>query len=66
MCFPRLDAASGRLVDLKLVPLKIARFQLHRAPREDAVWLSDILDRQSAKFGTHVSLNDGNSLAIRR
>jgi poly-gamma-glutamate capsule biosynthesis protein CapA/YwtB (metallophosphatase superfamily) len=65
MYFPRLDAASGMLVDLKLVPLKIARFQLHRAPREDAVWLSGILDRESAKFGSHVSLNDDNSLAVR-
>jgi poly-gamma-glutamate capsule biosynthesis protein CapA/YwtB (metallophosphatase superfamily) len=65
MYFPRLDAASGKLVDLKLVPLKIARFQLHRAPRMDALWLSAILDRESAKFGAHVSLNGDNSLAVR-
>jgi poly-gamma-glutamate synthesis protein (capsule biosynthesis protein) len=54
MYFPRPDTASGRLVDLKLVPLKIARFQLHRAPREDAAWLSRVLDRESARFGSHV------------
>jgi poly-gamma-glutamate capsule biosynthesis protein CapA/YwtB (metallophosphatase superfamily) len=65
MYFPRLDVANGGLLDLKLVPLKIARFQLQRAPREDAVWLSDILDRESTRFGTHVSLNDDNSLAAR-
>lgn len=53
MYFPQLDAASGRLVDLKLVPLKIRRFQLHRASQEDAAWLSRILDRESARFGTH-------------
>jgi poly-gamma-glutamate synthesis protein (capsule biosynthesis protein) len=65
MYLPRLEAASGRLVDLKLVPLKISRFQLHRACREDAAWLSGILDRESARFGTHVSLNDDNSLVVR-
>jgi poly-gamma-glutamate capsule biosynthesis protein CapA/YwtB (metallophosphatase superfamily) len=65
MYFPRLDPASGRLIDLKLVPLKIARFQLHRASREDSAWLCGILDRESARFGTHVSLNDDNSLAVR-
>jgi poly-gamma-glutamate capsule biosynthesis protein CapA/YwtB (metallophosphatase superfamily) len=65
MYFPRLDVADGGLVDLELVPLKITRFQLQRAPREDAVWLSGILDRESARFGTHVSLNGDNSFAVR-
>jgi poly-gamma-glutamate synthesis protein (capsule biosynthesis protein) len=65
MYFPRLDVASGKLFEIKLVPLKISRFQLHRATREDAVWLSGILERESATFGTHVSLNDDNSLAVR-
>ena len=64
MYFPQLDAASGRLVDLKLVPLMVRRFQLHRTSQEDAAWLCGILDRESARFGTHVSLNDDNSLAI--
>jgi poly-gamma-glutamate capsule biosynthesis protein CapA/YwtB (metallophosphatase superfamily) len=65
MYFPRLDVASGKLFEIKLVPLKISRFQLHRASREDAVWLSGILERESARFGTHVSLNDDNSFAVR-
>jgi len=65
MYFPRLDVASGKLFEIKLMPLKISRFQLHRASREDAVWLSGILERESARFGTHVSLNDDNSLAVR-
>ena len=64
MYFPRLDIASGKLVNVKLVPLKISRYQLRRAPREDSSWLSGILDRESARFGTHVSLND-DSLAVR-
>lgn len=65
MYFPQLEAASGRLVDVKLVPLKIRRFRLHRASREDAAWLSGVLDRESASFGAHVSLADDNTLAIR-
>ncbi|MGC2203121.1 MAG: CapA family protein, partial [Stellaceae bacterium] len=65
MYFPRLDVASGRLIDLKLAPLKISRFRLHCAPRKDAIWLSGILDRESARFGTHVSLSDGNRLVVR-
>jgi poly-gamma-glutamate synthesis protein (capsule biosynthesis protein) len=63
MYFPQLDAGSCKLIHL--VPLKIARFQLHRASREDAVWLSGMLDRESMKFGTCVSLNEDNSLAVR-
>jgi poly-gamma-glutamate capsule biosynthesis protein CapA/YwtB (metallophosphatase superfamily) len=65
MYFPRLDRVSGGLVEVTLVPLRISRFQLHRASQEDAAWLVGILDRESARFGTRVSLNDDNSLAIR-
>jgi len=64
MYFLRFDAASGRLVDLVLSPFKISRFQLHRACQEDAAWLCSTLDRESARFGTDVSLNKDSTLTV--
>ena len=65
MYFPRLDQVNGSLVDFRLVPLKISRFQLHRADMQGADWLQQTLDRESARFGTRVSRNDDGSLAVR-
>jgi poly-gamma-glutamate synthesis protein (capsule biosynthesis protein) len=50
MYLPQLDVASASLVALELVPLKIARFQLHLASREDAVWLSCTLDSRKRQI----------------
>ena len=61
MYFPRLDAATGRLLDFRLTPFRIRRFQLHRANREDAAWLCDRLDRESARFATRVVLDEDNT-----
>jgi poly-gamma-glutamate capsule biosynthesis protein CapA/YwtB (metallophosphatase superfamily) len=61
----QFDTISGRLVDLRLTTFKISRFRLHRASREEVTWLCDTLDRESARFGTRLSLNDDNSLSVR-
>lgn len=64
MYLPRLDLATGRLVDLKLVPFRISRFRLQYARRQDAAWLCEVLARESARFGTRVSLDAGGSMHI--
>lgn len=61
---PRIEIATGRLTDLRLVPFQIRRFRLHRARREDALWLRDMLARESARFGTRVTLDENNSLRV--
>lgn len=51
MYLPTLDAASGELLSLRLVPLRIRRFRLERASAEDAAWLAARLTRESAEHG---------------
>lgn len=60
----RLDIATGRLAELRLVPFRICRFQLRRACREDAAWLCKRLDRESARFATRLELADDNSCRV--
>ena len=54
MYFPTLDATTGQLVRLRMVPLQIFRFSLRRASAADAAWLSDILTHESRPFDTRV------------
>lgn len=58
MYFPTLDAATGELATLELVPMQIRRMRLNRASREDAAWLRDLLNREGDRFGTRVELRD--------
>ena len=54
MYFADLDAASGDLVALELVPLHMRRLRLERASAVDADWLAHTLDRESAPLGVRV------------
>ena len=64
MYFADVDAANGRLRTLDLTPLKIRRLQLSRPSSEDVDWLRRMLARESAPFGTGVSLAPGGRLAV--
>ena len=48
MFFPRLEAASGKLLELALTPTRIRKFQVCRADGEEADWLAALLRRESA------------------
>jgi poly-gamma-glutamate capsule biosynthesis protein CapA/YwtB (metallophosphatase superfamily) len=65
MYLPRLCAATGRLIDLRLVPFKIARFQLCRASIADATWLQQRLDAESQPFGIGITLGGDGALSAR-
>jgi poly-gamma-glutamate capsule biosynthesis protein CapA/YwtB (metallophosphatase superfamily) len=60
MYFPTLDARTGELVRLRLVPLQIFRFSLRRASAADAAWLGKVLTRESKQFGTRINFENGN------
>jgi poly-gamma-glutamate capsule biosynthesis protein CapA/YwtB (metallophosphatase superfamily) len=67
MYLPRFALATGRLIELRLVPFQIRRFRLHRAADRDAAWLCDRLDRECARFATRVVLDqDGSCRALLR
>ena len=52
MYFPTLDADSGRLLRLELVPTQLKRLRVQRASAADSSWLRALLDREGRRFGT--------------
>jgi poly-gamma-glutamate synthesis protein (capsule biosynthesis protein) len=65
MYFPRIDAATGKLIELQMTPLQIKRFRLQRASKKDARWLTDTLNRHSEALGCRVTLGEDNRLYLR-
>jgi poly-gamma-glutamate synthesis protein (capsule biosynthesis protein) len=60
MYFPRLDCATGRLLDLTMTPTRIRRLRVNRASKAEVAWLAEVLDREGALLGTRVEIrNDG-------
>ncbi|MDH6234858.1 poly-gamma-glutamate capsule biosynthesis protein CapA/YwtB (metallophosphatase superfamily) [Mesorhizobium soli] len=49
-----IDAKSGDLAKLEIVPLRILRFRLAHPSTEDATWICQTLDRESRQLGTRV------------
>ncbi|MGC2413173.1 MAG: CapA family protein [Stellaceae bacterium] len=64
MYLPRLCTATGRLIDLRLVPFKIARLELKRASIADAAWLQERLDVQSRPLGVGLALDNDGALSV--
>ena len=60
MYFPTLDATTGQLARLRMVPLQIFRFSLRRASAADATWLSNVLTHESRSFDTRVKYENGS------
>ncbi|UCD76692.1 MAG: CapA family protein [Phycisphaerales bacterium] len=65
MYFPTVDASTGALTGLRMTPMQIRNFRLHRADRNDAAWLRDVLNRESEAFGARVLLQDDGTLTVR-
>lgn len=64
MYFADIDTATRDLRALEMTPLQIRHFRLQPTPHEDAAWLAQILDDQSAGFGTWVKLTPEGRLAV--
>ncbi len=65
MYFVSLNPPTGELVLLRMVPTQIRRFKVDLASRADALWLSAMLNREGAAFGTHVEVSDDYILTLR-
>lgn len=65
MYFLTVDAASGMLSRLRMIPMQTRRFRLNRASAEDARWLREVLDREGRQFGSRVEAWPGGSLELR-
>jgi poly-gamma-glutamate capsule biosynthesis protein CapA/YwtB (metallophosphatase superfamily) len=62
---PTLDAATGALVRLRIVPYRLRRFALAAASSADAAWIGTALDRHSRPFGVAVVPAAGRGLEAR-
>lgn len=62
MYFPELDPETGTLRGMVMTPMRIRKFQLQRASRDDADWLARVLDRESV--GAGVALRDDGRIEL--
>ncbi|MDX5348057.1 MAG: CapA family protein [Hymenobacteraceae bacterium] len=64
MYFPQIEPATGKLISMKMVPMKIKNFRLNYASAADAKWMQNLLNREGSKLGTNVKLNEDGSLLL--
>lgn len=62
--FPTLDWATGTLLHVRMVPMRIEKMRLRRAPWDDARWLATRLDEVSGRFGTRIVLREDGTLEL--
>lgn len=55
---------EGRLEACRLVPFNIRKFRLNRPARRDVDWLQATLDRECARFGTRVAVDEDELLTL--
>lgn len=62
---PALDLETGRLKTLDMVPLRIRKFRLDRAPADDTRFLAQDFDRECRRFGLSVRAGSDGTLSVR-
>ncbi|NLU72957.1 CapA family protein [Streptomyces sp. HNM0575] len=60
-----VEADSGRLAALRMVPFRSRGMRLERAEAEDTEWLRAVLDRISREFGVRVGTGGDGTLTVR-
>lgn len=59
MYFPTLNAHTGDLEQLVMIPTHIRRFQITSASDADTVWLTNCLNNICAELGTRITSKEG-------
>lgn len=65
MYLPSVDPATGRLGELRMLPLRARRMRLQRASAQDARAVREVLQRISARFRSRVDLEPDGWLRLR-
>lgn len=63
--FVTVDPDTGRLTDVRMVPLQSRRLRLRHAGHQDAAWLGETLDRAGSRLGSHVDVQPDDVLTLR-
>jgi poly-gamma-glutamate capsule biosynthesis protein CapA/YwtB (metallophosphatase superfamily) len=64
MYFPNVEAETGRLLGLAIVPLKAHHMGLHHASAQDSGYLCDLFDQISTPFGARVERGPDSTLQL--
>jgi poly-gamma-glutamate synthesis protein (capsule biosynthesis protein) len=64
MFFPNFDPLSGKLLQMRMIPMQIKRFQTVYATKSDSQWLMDVLNREGRGLGTGVKLQKDGSFRL--
>jgi len=64
MYFAEIDSITGKLFALRMIPTRVRRFRLNRAPSIDSEWVADLLNREGKRFNTRVQRRAENSLVL--
>ncbi len=64
MYFPSIDHSQGRVEQMRMFPTQIHRFSVRRAPHADALWLKDVLSRESNMPGASISIDENDVLTL--
>jgi len=62
----RIDAESGRLLDLRLLPTRMRRFRLLHPPRKDIESLVDTLNRHGRNLGRGLTATEEGIIVLRK
>jgi poly-gamma-glutamate synthesis protein (capsule biosynthesis protein) len=62
--FATVEAGTGVLARLRMVPMRTRKMRLEHATAADAGWLAALLDRISRRFGTQVDRGPGSMFTI--
>jgi poly-gamma-glutamate capsule biosynthesis protein CapA/YwtB (metallophosphatase superfamily) len=65
MYFVRMEPGTGKLAGLRMAPMRMANFRLHRASLEDSLFLAETLNREGRYFGSGVGLAADGLLDLR-
>lgn len=63
--FASIERRSGRLTELRMVPMRMRRMRLERAPAEGAAWLRATVETMSEPFGTRIDVAADGALTLR-
>lgn len=64
MYFADVEASTGELVSLDMVPMNIRRLRVNNATDADALWIQALLRKEEEKFGCRVELKKNNVLSL--
>jgi poly-gamma-glutamate capsule biosynthesis protein CapA/YwtB (metallophosphatase superfamily) len=64
MYLPAIDARRSQIVEVRLVPMRLARFRLKHAVEDDAKWLRNLLDQLGAPVSTRTELTPDGTLTL--